>query len=488
MRYNHSVIIPYRDTLEMLHKAVSSIPDREDIQVIIVDNSVTPLTEDKIPVKRKATIVYAISDSTMGAGRARNVGIKHAQGKFLIFLDADDYFTPTAFESFDKFINQDYDIVCFNATSIKIPSGNPSNRHLVIDKLIKEYLETGNDDYIRFHFENPVSKMVRRSIVEDFHIRYQEVPASNDTMFQVWLGYRAKKVTANDEVVYVITEGDAGSSITKRRTVRNQFSRFCVAITHYKFMEEIGRPDLRYRLFSYIIHALIDFGPVEAFRWICYAFKNKVNPFHYYNWQMDNILNKIVNKLLRPFFISNMGTYKKVVYLTFDDGPEPGITEFVLNELGKYGFKATFFCRGDNAEKYTELLAMICEEGHAIGNHTYSHLHSYETSRIKYVRNVERADEILHTSLFRPPHGSLTLPTWWKLKSRKIVFWALNSEDSELGYFDYGHAIANLKKNTHAGDVVLFHFCHRHEKETKLILPAYLQWLKENGYKAEVIN
>ncbi len=279
--FNYSVIIPYRDTYELLKKAVDSVPERVDIEVIIVDNSLEPMDSFLIPQKFVTSISYLTSSHEGGAGHARNVGIKHAKGKFLIFLDADDYFTPTAFESFDKFINQDYDIVCFNATSIKMPSGNPSNRHCVIDKLIKEYLITGNDDYLRFHFENPVSKLVRRSMVEEFQIRYQEVPASNDTMFQVWSGYRAKKVAALDEVVYVITEGDAGSSITKRRTVRNQFSRFCVAITHYKFMEEIGRPELRYRLLSYIVHALIDFGPVEALRWICYAIKNKVNPFHY---------------------------------------------------------------------------------------------------------------------------------------------------------------------------------------------------------------
>ena len=180
-------------------------------------------------------------------------------------------------------------------------------------------------------------------------------------------------------------------------------------------------------------------------------------------------------------------TDEAVVFLTFDDGPEPGITEFVLEELNKYGFKATFFCRGDNAENNKELMTMIIEKGHSIGNHTYSHLHAYNVSAKTYIDDVNKADSFLHTSLFRPPHGSLTLRTWWKLKNRKIVFWSLNSEDSSMGHFNYEHAIKLLKSNTKAGDVVLFHFCHKHESESRQILPVYLKWLSDNDYQCRVI-
>lgn len=198
---------------------------------------------------------------------------------------------------------------------------------------------------------------------------------------------------------------------------------------------------------------------------------------------------RIVNKLLKQFEKKRIHTDQKVIYLTFDDGPEPGITEFVLYELDKYNFKATFFCRGDHAEKNSELMDMIIGKGHVLANHTYSHLNAYDVPSTTYVENVDRANTILHTDLFRPPHGSLTFSTWLRLRKRyKIVYWSLNSEDSSLQKFKLKYALDNLKINTKAGDVVLFHFCHRHENETQKILPLYLAWLHEQKYDCKTLK
>ena len=201
------------------------------------------------------------------------------------------------------------------------------------------------------------------------------------------------------------------------------------------------------------------------------------------------MLKQIVNKFISFTEVKTIKDDSKTVFLTFDDGPQPGITEFVLEELGKYGFKATFFCRGDNAKSNPDLLKALRDKGHSIGNHTYNHIHSYETISKDYVEDVELANSVLNTTLFRPPHGSLTLSAWLKLhKKYRIVFWALNSEDSNLANFDLQHAITNLKQNTKSGDVVLFHFCHRHEKETRQILPMYLKWIHDQGYDSKAIN
>lgn len=184
--------------------------------------------------------------------------------------------------------------------------------------------------------------------------------------------------------------------------------------------------------------------------------------------------------------ISKITQSDKVVYLTFDDGPEPSITEFVLDELNKYAFKATFFCRGDNAEKYSYLLNTIKGNGHTIANHTYSHIHSFDVSLRYYVRDVHKCDFILNTRLFRPPHGSLTFLSWLRLRKKyDIYFWSLNSGDCDMSRFDYHNSINRLKKNTVSGDIVLFHFCLKHENETRKILPEYLRWLSENGYKSD---
>lgn len=195
---------------------------------------------------------------------------------------------------------------------------------------------------------------------------------------------------------------------------------------------------------------------------------------------------KIINRLLKSFQISRIPTNEKVVYLTFDDGPEPGICEFVLEELRKYGFKATFFCRGDNAELYPQLVNRIIEEGHAIGNHTYSHLHAFSTSSKNYLNDIERADQVLHSSLLRPPFGSLTLTTWLSLKSKyKIIYWSQVSGDSNLEQFDFERSFHQLMSETISGDIVLFHFCRLHENETRAILPAYCKWLSDNKYISE---
>lgn len=197
------------------------------------------------------------------------------------------------------------------------------------------------------------------------------------------------------------------------------------------------------------------------------------------------ILKKIINRILKCFGLKNITSKQKVVYLTFDDGPEYGITEFVLDELAKYQFKATFFCRGDNAEKNTGLLALICKQGHAVGNHSYSHLRAHEVASDIYIDDVEKADTILHTNLFRPPFGSITIKTWLNLRGKyRMVYWSLNSEDSECENFDFQSSIKKLKSKTKNGYVVLFHFCHFHETKTRQLLPPYLKWLYENGYQS----
>lgn len=198
---------------------------------------------------------------------------------------------------------------------------------------------------------------------------------------------------------------------------------------------------------------------------------------------MKQIVKRIINRFLKLFEINSMSEESDIVYLTFDDGPESGITEFVVEELAKYGFKATFFCRGDNAQKKTKLIELLRKEGHSIGNHTYSHLHAYKTSSMDYFKDVDLANSFLHSIWFRPPHGCLTFVKWMKLRKKyNIVYWSLNSEDSKNEEFDYNHAINVLKTKTKRGDLVLFHFCHKHEKNTRILLPEYLKWLKYSGY------
>lgn len=197
----------------------------------------------------------------------------------------------------------------------------------------------------------------------------------------------------------------------------------------------------------------------------------------------------IVNKFLHLFELRRINSNEKCVYLTFDDGPEGEITDWVLNVLERYGAKATFFCKGENAVNNKAQLTRIVEKGHALGNHTYSHINSLNTPTADYVKDVDLADGVLNTVFFRPPWGSLTFSAFLQLRKKyKIVYWSLISGDTFMEKLDLDSNMQRLYRETRPGDIVLFHSCVRHENETKQILPLYLEWLSKNGFKTSVLE
>ena len=194
---------------------------------------------------------------------------------------------------------------------------------------------------------------------------------------------------------------------------------------------------------------------------------------------------RIINKLLQQLEVRTIPNKEKIIYLTFDDGPEEGNLNFVLDELDRYNYKGTFFCRGDRAEQNPHLMELLRQKGHSVGNHSYNHLNAFNVPAQTYVADIEKANAILHSTLLRAPYGSLTLQSWLKLHKRyRMVYWSLDSEDSKLERFNMQQALGNLKARTKSGDVVLFHFCLRHDKETRQVFPEYLAWLNENGYRS----
>lgn len=279
MKYNYTVIIPFRDCTDTLRIACNSIPVRDDIQVIVIDNAQCPIGADAIKDFNNPDILYLTSSPLKGAGCARNVGLEKSEGKYLLFLDADDYFTPDAFETFDAELSSGYDIIYFNATSIILKSSKVGKRHLTINEKIKKAKNEGNEDVLRYQFVNPVCKMVLRSLVTKYNIRFQEVPASNDLMFSVKSGHYAEKVKAVDKIVYVITVGEEGTSLTRTKTLKNEESRFYVMVDWYLFLKEIGRLDLSPTILGFIRKGYKYFGFVTGTKWMLYAIKHKVNIF-----------------------------------------------------------------------------------------------------------------------------------------------------------------------------------------------------------------
>lgn len=207
--------------------------------------------------------------------------------------------------------------------------------------------------------------------------------------------------------------------------------------------------------------------------------------------EMDFLFKRLVNKALKTLCVCRVRSEReKRVYLTFDDGPEPGITEFVLQQLQLYNFRATFFCCGARAEEYPELMEQLRAGGHVIANHSYSHVHAFRENTASYIQDVERAARCMETSLFRPPWGILTWAAWRTLRTKqRIVMWSLGSDDSSSTEdFDGTRALRHLIEGTSRGEIVLFHFSLQHAPNTKAVLPGYLKWLFENGWTSGVLT
>ena len=277
--FNYSVIVPYRDKFDLFKKAIDSVPDRDDIQIIIVDNSFESLSADSIPVKESASVDYTTSSTTKGAGCARNVGLSHVRGRYILFLDADDFFTYDAFTAFDIYLNQDYDIVFFNTTSIHLSNGMKSNRHMYYSDCIKECVSTYDESKIRYRWASPWAKMYLSSFVLNGGFKFEEIPVENDTWFSCLTGHYARKISVDTSVVYCITEGAAGQSLTKTATRDNCFVRYEERIKINSFLKSIGRYDMRIRLLGSLRMALFNFGPKEFIRYMRVAKENKIGVF-----------------------------------------------------------------------------------------------------------------------------------------------------------------------------------------------------------------
>lgn len=179
-----------------------------------------------------------------------------------------------------------------------------------------------------------------------------------------------------------------------------------------------------------------------------------------------------------------ISTSEKAVFLTFDDGPHPEITQWVLEQLDHYNAKATFFCVGENVSNYPETAKNIQRLGHAIGNHTHNHLKGWKTSDLEYVKNTVKASQHVQSKLFRPPYGRITRNqiNLLKAKGYRIIMWNLLSCDYSQ-HLNTDKALQALIKNTTSGSIVVFHDSVKASSNVKQILPTYLQFLKDNGYK-----
>lgn len=206
----------------------------------------------------------------------------------------------------------------------------------------------------------------------------------------------------------------------------------------------------------------------------------------------------LVAKKMFPNYVWDIATNDKVIYLTFDDGPTPEITNWTLNTLKAYNAKATFFCIGNNIEKYPDIFQNILNDGHAIGNHTHNHIKGWKTKSTEYLENVNLCETVLKiqilsssitnrqsliVNLFRPPYGQITPKQGKELIALgyKIIMWDVLS-------FDWDQSVSketclnNVTSHTINGSIIVFHDSEKASKNMQFALPKVLEYFSEKGF------
>ena len=199
-----------------------------------------------------------------------------------------------------------------------------------------------------------------------------------------------------------------------------------------------------------------------------------------------------ISSIIKTLFFNQVWTIpnnEKKIYLSFDDGPIPEVTPWVLNVLKQYNVKATFFCIGDNVRKYPEVFKQIISEGHQIANHSFNHLNGWKTDSKKYIENVIEAEneisKLTNSSLklFRPPYGKIKPNQSYKLRKLgfKIIMWDIISKDYDVNLLPINCEL-NVIQNVSSGSIIIFHDSKKASKNLSGSLPSVIEKLQKAGY------
>lgn len=232
-----SIIVPHYNTPHSLRTLLDSIGVHDEIQVIVIDDHSDRYRADFMKCRKEySRVLFLETDpEKKGAGAARNVGLRHAKGKWLLFADADDFFLPGWYEIVNGYKDSEDDIIYFNPVGKK-EDGSRSTRHLLYSKLIEEYLSRnyGGEERLRFRFSVPWSKLIRTETVLRNNIRFDELRYSNDVMFSAKIGYFSKEITADRRSIYCVVEHEG--SLTNQNSSEVYLRRMKVLCEREQFL------------------------------------------------------------------------------------------------------------------------------------------------------------------------------------------------------------------------------------------------------------
>ncbi len=236
-RKTYSIIIPHHNIPKLLRRLLCSIPKREDIDIIVVDDkSDHDFLPDLYDLEKEYTNVkFVFLDKCRGGGAARNVGLKYAKGKWIIFADSDDYFNYCINDILDEYKNSDADIIFFNANSLDSNLYTTVNRVGHLNYWIDDYNKTGNELMLRYQFGEPWCKFVKREIIFDNNIRFEETTIHNDTAYSYLVGYYSRKMVVDSRALYCVTSREY--SVSKGVSLEKKVERIGVFSRSSKFFK-----------------------------------------------------------------------------------------------------------------------------------------------------------------------------------------------------------------------------------------------------------
>lgn len=290
-----SVVVPHYNSPELLVNLLDSIPDVEQIEVIVVDdNSTVELAQVEHYVQKRNNVQFFVNDfGVKNAGASRNVGLKHVTGDWILFADSDDFFVEGFMDAVSPFLDSDYDMVYFPPTSMDLKTGELSSRHVMYMEMVLAAFHKPtikNITEMKYAFCSPWSKLIRSSMMRENGITFDEVAVSNDIMCLTKCAYHCKRIGISDKTIYCVTRG--GNSLTTNKDEKRFDTRVEVFVNRYTYVREhLSKKEFRYthldrQALGKLVDVFIEKWSMKKFFWIAKLYIQ--NRIYIFDWGLLN--------------------------------------------------------------------------------------------------------------------------------------------------------------------------------------------------------